>query len=218
MLLDYEGGVQVHGVSPRPGADLPAPTSDHWRGDLRRDRCAHRREWELDTERGAAAGTVIGVKLGAVGLRHAGGDRQSQAGSALLRREERLEDALAELGSDAGTGVGHGDRDFVRPARDCHANVTAWRRGLVRVHEQIQEQLFEILMIAEHAARRIIQTYSDGDALLVEPRLHDFERLPDRHTQVDGMLRPSPWMGQRPQPIDDALHALDLASDDASEV
>src|SRR5262245_56484032 len=209
MLLDYEVGVQAHA----------RVTADAYRGvDLRGDRCGDGREWKLDADRGAAAGTVIGVELGAVGLRHAGGDRQSKTGSALLRREERLEDTLTELGRDPGSGVGHGDRDLIRRACDRDPNLTARRRGLVRVHEQIQEELLEILVIAEHAARRIAETCADGDALLVEPRLHDFERFPERHAQVDGMLRPSPGMGERTQPIDDALHALDLASDDASKL
>ena len=88
----------------------------------------------------------------------------------------------------------------------------------MRVHEEVQKQLLEILVISEYAVRRFAETDTDDNALFVEGCLHEFERLRERRPHVDGLLRSTSWMRQRTEAIDDALHAVDLAADDPSEL
>ena len=73
-------------------------------------------------------------------------------------------------------------------------------------------------MIADHAAGGLAQIGAYVDALLLQCRLHQFQRLAEGHAHVEGMLGAAPEMRQRAEPIDDTLHALDLASDHASEL
>ena len=125
-----------------------------------------------------------------MGLRNRGADREAEPGTALLRREERFEDTVEQLGRHAGPRVddgharvrlGHSHLDPERATR---------RRGLVGVHQEVQEELAELGVIAADHGRRGRNRHGDGNGLFLEGGPHGLHRLGDRDPQVERLAGP----------------------------
>src|SRR5438034_517138 len=177
---------------------------DHWGGD--------RSERKLDGEGRPALGPVGHVQARAMRLRDGRRDRQTEARAALLRGEKRLEDLLAKLGRDTRATVCHRHRDRLAFVHDGDAERASGRSGFMRVHEEIQKQLLEILVISKYAVRRFAETDTDDNALFVEGCLHEFERLRERRPHVDGVIRSTSWMRQRTEAISGSVRATPSAA------
>src|SRR5439155_290206 len=84
---------------------------------------------KLDAENGATPRLVGDLELRVVGLRNRGADREAEPGTALLRREERFEDTVEQLGRHAGPRVDDGHARVRLGHSHLDPERAAWRRG-----------------------------------------------------------------------------------------
>jgi hypothetical protein len=114
-----------------------------------------------DPERGALADFAVDIDEAAGLLDDAvdGGEAEAGALADFLGREERLEDLVADLGRDAGTGVGDvdphvvGDRHaligrlrrlFGGDVGGAHGELAAIRHGVARIDGEVHDHLLEL--------------------------------------------------------------------------
>ena len=88
----------------------------------------------------------------------------------------------------------------------------------MRVQEQVQEELLELGVVTQDHARRLAGSRREHDVLRDKGRPHGLDRGPDRRAQVERMLRPLTRPGERTEPIEKALHPVDLMGDGPTEV
>src|SRR5512137_3175912 len=103
---------------------------------------------ELDRDRRAAAGLARDADRAAVLLDDLLGDRQAEAGPAVLRREIEVEDPFDGLPAHAGPAVAHGDRGDRAVAADGHRQLAALADGFDGVGDDVAEGRLELVRVA----------------------------------------------------------------------
>ena len=85
--------------------------------------------------------------------------RKPQAGAAAggFRGEEGIEDAVQIFAGNSGTGIG--DFDFDRTVVRCRADLdhAARGHGIARIHEEIEENLLQLVIRAQHGRQFLLQ-------------------------------------------------------------
>src|SRR5688572_2723846 len=145
--------------------------------------------------------------------------RQAQARALAvgLGGEERLEDVRRFLGADtdAGVGDGHGEAgDAVRGAHFApHGEGAAAGHGVERVVEEVDEDLRELVAVADHVVELPDVVDVGDDACVGQARGHQVERalehLADVHRTALGLAA----AGEVQQPSQDARGAMGLLVD-----
>src|SRR5207253_1300487 len=132
-----------------------------------------------DEERGALARPAVDRDLAAVLLEDAVGDRQAETGPGpdLFRREERVEDALLELGRDPGPRVREGDPDQLVVAARGDPDRLALRIGerVSGVCEQVDEDLLELNRIGDDKQLVGAELELDLDPAEAELLMHEHQ-------------------------------------------
>ncbi len=132
----------------------------------------------------------------------------------LLGREERLEDALAIGEGDAPPGVGHRDLHVARPRPRRHLDPSARGRGRHGVGEQVQDDLLELVVLAEHGGQGGIAVDLEGEAGAGQARADEVGGVPGQAREVHGpRLRGHPPRHVE-EPLDDLDDAPELGLDD----
>src|SRR5439155_2353097 len=128
------------------------------RGRRQRRRAA-RGPWQDDRERGARAGFALDDDVAAHRAGELATDRQAKTGSLNRSRQtavpldEGLEDRIATLRWDAGTGVRDQDAKLVRTHLAVELD-PAGRCELDRVRDQVEDELLELLRLGPRCDRR----------------------------------------------------------------
>src|SRR6185437_13275338 len=125
-------------------------------------------EGKREPDGGAGGPLAILDGDGAAVIAHdAEADGEAEPYAGRLRREERLEDLLAQIRGDARPGVLDRDREEgALHARADHERAAVGHR-VRRVEEEVEEHLLELVRIAEHLGHRPARA-EEADPL--EPR------------------------------------------------
>src|SRR5215831_16911629 len=189
-------------------AVFTADVSQQW---LLGRRAGHDRELDHEPRAGSAG---LDRDRAAVLLDDAVGDREAEAGSRsdLLRREERVEDALLELPRDPGPAVGEVDPDQLAfsARRDLDRLGARIGEGVARVGEQVDEDLLELDRVAEHDQLVAAEVELDVDRAQPQLLLHQGQRALDHLVDVDGRERDRRGAAEGPQVRDDRRRLLHL--------
>ena len=113
-------------------------------------------QWNEDAEQRAASRIVRvdDVDATPVQLDDAARHRQAEAGAACLRGVERLEDARAFRGRDAGTVIAHGELQAVALRGRGDAHLAAGRRHLKAVVDEVDQHLLDARGVQLGGVRR----------------------------------------------------------------
>ena len=168
-----------------------------------------RRRATRSIEGRAASGRPRERDLAAVLLDDAVRDREPEPGARpdLLRREERVEDALGDPRRDPGPGVREDDpdpvaierRDDPDLLRSCGTSSSASRAFV----EQVDEDLLELDRVAEDDELVRAEVEVDLDRAQPELLLHQRQRALDHLVDVDGLERHRRRAAERAQVGDD---------------
>ncbi len=137
--------------------------------------------------------------------------------SGLLRRKERIEDALAVGRRDPATRVGDGDLHLIlaRPGTSRHLDSPVGRRGVDRVGEEVQDHLLELIALAQDRWQPGLGAHGEGEPGAGESRADQLGGVANQRVEVDrGRLTGHAARGVE-EPADDVDDARHLRLDDA---
>ena len=105
---------------------------------------------KFNAEAGAALGAGVRAQIGAVRRGDLPGDGQTQADAAFPLGEKRVEHPRPLILGDAGAVVVHVQHQLVPRLAGAHDDFAAARQNLQGVHEEIQQNLDDLLLVAEY--------------------------------------------------------------------
>src|SRR5688572_13783714 len=115
-----------------------------------------------------------------MGVCDAGADREPETGAALLRGEEGVEHPVKRVFRNPGPVVGDGNGHATILGENGGDDPSATRGRIVRVHQKIEEELFELPGVADDGRLGLAKGRLDSYVLVLERGLHEFESIDER--------------------------------------
>ena len=142
------------------------------------------------------------------------GDGETEAGplADVFRREERIVDAREVIRRDARSGIGHLDHRLAARARHDR-QPAAFRHGVTRIEEQVQEDLLQLVLDALHQRRHGRQFLAHLDAAGAKLMLEERQHVVDHRVHVDRTAVDLRRPRQIEQAVDDLRRAERLFLD-----
>src|SRR5213593_2241965 len=195
-------------ASQRTNARLSSSSTTRiWSGIGGRHRGRLWKRGQLDDESRGGPAVALDADRAVMRLDDLPGDRESEPGSSRLRREERLEDALPQLGRDGGAPVRDHDlhRAVVHEPPNGDLAVAA---RFQRILDQVGEDLVEKHRVAVNGHERPL--HRQGGSAAARPRR---DQALEELVQEDGLPALRLGMREAQELFDESLLALDALKD-----
>jgi len=134
-----------------------------------------------------------------------------------LRREERLEDPVADVGGNAGAVVGDPDDDFSVLAAGDDLDTARFRDGVERVVDQVSPDLVQLAGEAADARQVRLHAHGHGDGLAARLGFQDGDRVAEALAEIQrarggSLVHVRESLDRQDQPGDSRRGVLDLGS------